>query len=170
MFAVFVLALVVVVLADQLQPVFIGKVFKLITWIAELLYAVAGVLGSCVFLLLILLSTNYGFVQMMTNSPGAKRENAGTKKSPQQIQMLEKFYSGNYMLVFGNLFLRLCYTFHCCWYLFLSRCAISKARGNGAVCNLCWFDLQSGSYMVQRAEEEREEEYGSHWVLHGKAT
>ncbi|KAG2542131.1 hypothetical protein PVAP13_9NG570128 [Panicum virgatum] len=31
--------------------------------------------------------------QMMTNSLGAKRENAGTKKSPQQIQMLEKFYS-----------------------------------------------------------------------------
>ena len=31
MCAVFVLALVVVVLADQLQPVFIGKVFKLIT-------------------------------------------------------------------------------------------------------------------------------------------
>jgi hypothetical protein len=24
--------------------------------------------------------------------------------------------------------------------------------------------------MVQRAEEEREEEYGSHWVSHGKAT
>ncbi|KAL6644463.1 hypothetical protein ACP70R_016071 [Stipagrostis hirtigluma subsp. patula] len=31
--------------------------------------------------------------QMMNNGLGAKRENAGTKKSPQQIQMLEKLYS-----------------------------------------------------------------------------
>ncbi|XP_062231136.1 homeobox-DDT domain protein RLT3-like isoform X2 [Phragmites australis] len=30
---------------------------------------------------------------MITNGLGMKRENAGTKKSPQQIQMLEKFYS-----------------------------------------------------------------------------
>lgn len=31
--------------------------------------------------------------QMVTNGFGAKRDNAGAKKSPQQIQMLEKFYS-----------------------------------------------------------------------------
>ncbi|KAL6870596.1 hypothetical protein ACP4OV_014444 [Aristida adscensionis] len=31
--------------------------------------------------------------QMMSNGFEAKRENAGTKKSPQQIKMLEKFYS-----------------------------------------------------------------------------
>ncbi|TVU48632.1 hypothetical protein EJB05_08273 [Eragrostis curvula] len=31
--------------------------------------------------------------QMMISSLGAKRENAGTKKSPLQIQMLEKFYT-----------------------------------------------------------------------------
>lgn len=56
---------------------------------------------------------------MMTNVLGAKRENAGAKKSPQQIQMLEKFYSGNYKLILGSPLallyilevLWLCYTF-----------------------------------------------------------
>jgi hypothetical protein len=36
---------------------------------------------------------------MVTNGFGAKRDNAGAKKSPQQIQRLEKFYSGNYKLM-----------------------------------------------------------------------
>jgi hypothetical protein len=45
---------------------------------------------------------NFGFVQMVTHGLGAKRDNAGAKKSPQQIQMLEKFYSGNYKLMLGS--------------------------------------------------------------------
>jgi len=39
---------------------------------------------------------------MVTHGHGAKRDNAGAKKSPQQIQMLEKFYSGNYKLMLGS--------------------------------------------------------------------
>lgn len=38
---------------------------------------------------------------MVANGLGARRENAGTKKSPQQIQMLENFYSGKYLEVFS---------------------------------------------------------------------
>jgi hypothetical protein len=109
---------------------------------------------------------------MVTHGLGAKRDNAGAKKSPQQIQMLEKFYSGNYKLMLVSLFI---FAIHFIVadtdisLIFLSRCTVSKARGNGRVCNLCWFDLQSGPYMVQRAEEKREEGDGSHWVSDGKA-
>ncbi|KAI5005272.1 hypothetical protein ZWY2020_032515 [Hordeum vulgare] len=43
--------------------------------------------------LLCALGPNYGFLQMMAKGFLAKSDNAGTKKSPLQIQMLETFYS-----------------------------------------------------------------------------
>jgi hypothetical protein len=74
-----------------------------------LFWAGVRVLGSFAYLV-----HNFDFSQMVTNGFGAKRDNAGAKKSPQQIQMLEKFYSGNYKLMVRSLFLWLCYTLHCC--------------------------------------------------------
>ena len=49
---------------------------------------------------------------MMAKGLMARSNNAGTKKSPLQIQMLERFYSGKYMLIFQELYLlSMCYIF-----------------------------------------------------------
>lgn len=61
----------------------------------------------------VILETNYSFVQMAANGLAAKRENTGTKKSPLQIQMLERFYSGKYMLTVQALPLIIMLIYHC---------------------------------------------------------